>query len=440
MKVFRLVLLVLVLSLAGYGLSYLYRYMQVGAGYNAKVTCSCTFVSGFPMDSIKKYELHTVPYGKEVIDREAGTVTASLFGIVSKTAAYRPGLGCTLLNDITLAELQAQPQVSPATGGPDLLRDTTFSGIHYDDLTAALDRAFAAPRDSAVPRAVVVLYQGRVVAERYAPGISRETPLIGWSMTKSVTQAMVGLLVQDGKLDPAAPAPVSEWQADGRREITLDHLLRMSSGLRFQESYDKVADAVIMLTQAHGAGKYALDQPLEVPPGSRFSYSSGTTNILQEIIRRQVGDDAAYFRLPHERLFRPIGMYSAVLEPDASGTYVGSSYMYATARDWARFGQLYLQDGKWDGVQILPAGWAAYAASLTEPSLRGEALYGAQFWLRLRNQGLPPDTYNASGFEGQDVVIIPSRQLVIVRMGCDPRESYTSDWLFRAIVSAIPAP
>ena len=292
------------------------------------------------------------------------------------------------------------------------------------------ERAFTEP-DPAKPRrtrAVIVLYDGRIIAERYAAGFSRETPQLGWSMTKSVTNALVGVLVKEGKLKLRDPAPVPEWRSPGdpRAAITLDNLLRMSSGLRFKEDYKNPrSDAIRMLLAEPDAGAYAAEKPLEVAPNSRWSYSSGTANIISRIVRQSAGGSLSDFTaFAHRALFDRVGMASAVIEPDPSGTFVGSSFMYATPRDWARFGLLYLNDGVWKNERILPEGWVKYSTTPTPNAPKGE--YGAQFWLNAGRSGqpedrwmpkVPPDMYSLRGLEGQYVSIIPSKKLVIVRLG-----------------------
>ncbi|MCY7349083.1 MAG: beta-lactamase family protein [Cytophagaceae bacterium] len=402
----------------GYGGYYGYTYASIGAGYAAKATCSCVFVSGRSLESVIAEDLYAVKgIATSEIDRVNRSATTRVLGIVSKTAVYREELGCTLLNGVTAEELRRQPKPTQAATAPDSLA----VGETIPALQKTLDWTFAEPDPKRIvrTRAVLVLHRGKIVAERYAPGITANTPLTGWSMTKSVTNAMIGMLVNDGKLIVEKPAPIAEWQNDDRRQITLDNLLRMSSGLRFEENYGNVSDATKMLFLEKGAGLYAIKSPSKAKPGTEWYYSSGTTNILQEIIRRQFQTHAGYLTFPHQRLFQKIGMSSAVLEPDASGTYVGSSFLFATARDWARFGQLFAQDGVWNGERLLPEGWVSYSARET-PHSAGR--YAAQFWVYPRQWGLPADSFMANGFEGQLVLVVPSKQLVIVRLGCTPDE------------------
>jgi CubicO group peptidase (beta-lactamase class C family) len=295
----------------------------------------------------------------------------------------------------------------------------------------ALDRivasAFTEPNRRRLrrTRAVVVVRDGQIIAERYAPGFAAETRFPGWSMTKSVLGAMVGILVGEGRLSLGDQELLPHWRApDPQAAIRLEDLLRMRSGLRFAEVYsDLSSDVIEMLFHRADAAAYAASLPLTSRPGTVWSYSSGTTNILSGLVRRTVGDDE-YFNWPRQKLFDPIGMTSAILEPDGSGTFVGSSFMLATARDWARFGQLYLQRGEWDGQQIVSEEWVRFGTSPTPQSPNG--IYGAHWWLGLQPElggssaaaaRIPRDAFFAIGHEGQTLTVIPSLRLVVVRLG-----------------------
>jgi CubicO group peptidase (beta-lactamase class C family) len=316
----------------------------------------------------------------------------------------------------------------------------------------ALDAAFSEPGPLRLrrTRAVVVVYNGRIIAERYAPGFSRYTPLIGWSMTKSVINALIGILVKEGRLKLQDRTLIPEWREPGdpRGDITLDQLLRMSSGLTFNEDYtNPLKDVIYMLLGTGDMAAYAAKKPLQTKPGCKWEYSSGTTNILARILRDRLSDRAFdHLTFPRRALFDPLSMSSAVMEPDASGTFVGSSFMYASARDWARFGLLYLNDGVWAGERILPEGWVAYSRTPTTLSPHGE--YGAHFWLDIpsyyktgesRGISLPSDAFHAAGHEGQFITIIPSRKLVVVRLGLTRLKGAWDQKLFIGkILEAIP--
>jgi len=436
---FALICIVLVLGI-GTGVILVTQIAPIVTAYSAKRLCSCIFVSHREPLAVLQEELK--PYGYVHLDVDYGRkkVTGSILGVAKRTAVYREGLGCTLAIGVAEDELKFQAaglkpirwdrSDEPWPEGDRVQSDPLPAVIDAQKMKNATDRAFVEP-DPAKPlrtRAVIVLYDGRIIAERYAAGFTRETPQLGWSMTKSVTNALVGILVRERKLRLQDPAPVPEWRSPGdpRAAITLDELLRMSSGLRFKEDYKNPrSDAIRMLLAEPDAGAYAAEKPLEVPPNSRWSYSSGTANIISRIVRQSVGGSLSDFvAFAHRALFDKVGMASAVIEPDPSGTLVGSSFMYATPRDWARFGLLYLSDGVWKNERILPEGWVKYSTTPTPKAPKGE--YGAQFWLNAGRPGqpedrwmpkVPPDMYSLRGFEGQYVSIIPSKKLVIVRLG-----------------------
>ena len=421
-----------------YSLVFGLKYAYIGSSYDAKVVCSCMFISHRSLENIKKEDLYAVPFAHIVVDQDQKSVTADIYGMAKTKAIFRPGLGCTLVNELSENEIRQQPFIKNSVSDTDSL-DKVASLTPFVDsaqLYHIIENAFLETDTTRIKRtrAVIILHQGKLIAEKYAPAISSSTPLLGWSMTKSVTNAMIGLLVKDGLLHTDQNALLEEWMHDDRKNITLDNLLRMSSGLQFKEDYTTPSDATRMLFRTKGAGAFAIHSKLSSTPGSTWSYSSGTTNILQEIIRRKFNTLAGYQSFPHERLFNKIGMHSAIIEPDALGTYVGSSFMYATARDWAKFGQLYLQDGIWNGDRILPEGWVAYSAKETPHS---DGRYAAQFWINHTDPAFPQDAFMADGFEGQFVVIVPSKQLVIVRLGCSQHEGFDINPFVKEICKTI---
>jgi len=314
-------------------------------------------------------------------------------------------------------------------------------------LERAVARAFAVGGPEAGARALVVVHRGRLVAERYAPGFGPETPLPGWSMAKSVTGMLVGILVGRGDLQLEAPVGLPEWEGDPREQIRLVDLLHMSSGLDFDERYDGLlTDPTEMLFASHDAAGFAMRRPLVAPPGTRWSYSSGTTNVISLLMRRALDDDERYWRFPREALFDPIGATSAVLETDPAGTFVGSSFLYASARDWARLGLLLLRGGVWRGRRVLPEGWAEWSRQPAPAAPGGR--YGAQLWLNagLGPDGagrpfpdLPRDLFYFAGFQGQRVLVVPSRDLVVVRLGLTKDESLWAEAdLLEPLLEVVP--
>ncbi|MGH0035034.1 MAG: serine hydrolase domain-containing protein [Myxococcota bacterium] len=294
-------------------------------------------------------------------------------------------------------------------------------------LDATLDRGFGPDADPGLGEtlASVVVHRGQLVRERYVEGKGPEDTFISWSMAKSITHALVGILVSQGRLDPAAPAPVPDWQGEGdpRSAITLENLLRMCDGLDFTEVYEEDAGASDVIEMLFRSGKsdvagFARSRGAAHAPGAWWNYSSGTSNIVSWIVGRAVGGGRegmeAFMRTS---LFDPIGMRSATMRFDDAGTFIGSSFVFATARDFARFGHLYLRDGVWGAAEtrILPDGWVDHAR---RPTPASSGWYGAHWWLALDDSG----TFSANGYQGQYIVVVPSRDLILVRLGISTPE------------------
>lgn len=416
---------------------------SIGAGYAAQIACAGIFVMGRSADDVLRQDIATAdPLLANVslaVDRDAGRVSATAFHLVTRVAVARPGLGCTLMSGEDAAVLRAQaagiaaipkpsrPQPWPLGDAVDL--STLPAGVDGAALAAAFDHGFAetAPAGRLDTRALILAQHGRILAERYAPGFHQDMPMLGWSMSKTATAALVGMMVADGKLALDAPAPLPALRAgqDGRASITLAQLLHMRSGLAFTRSYGPGDDSTQMLFRQADMAEYAATRSLVHPPGSFWSYSTGTTNMLARLVFDAAGGTLAQStQFMRDRLFLPAGMTSAVWEVDATGSFTGGSYLYMTARDWARLGQLYLNDGQINGTRVLPQGWVAYARK-SAGAIPGGGGYGAQLWLnrddaapaRLRWPHLPADSYAALGHNGQMVMIIPSRDVVVVRLG-----------------------
>jgi len=396
----------------------------VGAGYMAKVACSEIFVAGRSEQDVVHRDFNDIsPILDSVrleINADNKTVAASVHGLGRAKAVYRDGYGCTLARGgapAALPDLAAIPEI-PLKDYDRSRADVDYSAIH-----AAIDAAFADER--AATRAILVVKDGEVVAERYAAGFDAGTRFLSWSMAKSVTATMIGAAVNQGFIEIEDPAPVAEWRNDARRsKITWNDLLQMQSGLAFSEVYDDPgSDVSKMLFRVRDAGAVAARKKLEHEPGSFWSYSSGTTNLIQRTLRDTLeANDIGYHAFAQDAVFAPIGAASFVMEPDSSGTFIGSSFVYATARDWAKLGGLYLNNGVAGGVRILPEGWSRYVAT---PAAASDGFYGGQFWLNHPGAdgrpkympGVPDDAYLMAGHEGQYVLIVPDRNLIIVRTG-----------------------
>ena len=404
-------------------------------GYVSKRVCSSHFIAERSLAHIEKEDLiYPASISSSVIDKENQEINSSVYGIAKQTAKYRPGFGCTLVpRDGELKPTPSYMKSPMQLAQNQLKQDSIFSSIDYKKLEAAIDQVFGT-RDST--RAVLVLHKGKIVAEKYKPGFDKETELLGWSMTKSIANNLVGILVKQGKLSVSKQSLLPEW-TDERSSINLEHLLHMSTDLNWNEEYGYLSDVTRMLYLQDNASEYAQEKDVRMQIGTSFIYSSGTTNIISKIIKNSFPTEAAYLKFPQEELFQKLGI-NAVMELDADNLYIMSSYTYMTARDWAKLGQFWLQKGFWNGEQVLPANWIEYS---TTAGSGINSLYGAHFWLNT-NSGLYPnvsaDMYAARGFQGQHIAVIPSKETVIVRFGVDEGiETFDFDTFLSDILSTI---
>ena len=313
-----------------------------------------------------------------------------------------------------------------------------FSNVDYSKLKKAVDDSFDKNGGKAKrTRAVVVLYKDKLIAEKYDTGFNKDSKILGWSMTKSITSSAFGVLAKQGKIDIYKPAPIAEWQNDDRKIITINDLLHMNSGLEWEENYSKICDATKMLFQSEDMAKVQREKPAQFKPNTHWNYSSGTTNLLSGILKSQFKTQQEYLDFWYSAVIDKIGMNSMIVEQDMAGTFVGSSYAWATARDWSKFGLLYLHKGNWNGEQILDESWVKYTATPTNTS---EGKYGAQFWLNAGGKfpDVPRDMFYCSGYQGQMVAIIPSLDMVIVRMGLkEDDQGFDFNGFLKDVISAV---
>jgi CubicO group peptidase (beta-lactamase class C family) len=432
--------------------------LRVGANYGAKIVCSNLFIAGRDAQAVLADDVQApghpvLKYLDVRVDQERKLVRTQFLGFIGNgLAAYRPGTGCAVAPDGDAAQA-ARFQFNPLkiwAPSPNVPWPTGSQAETSPVVQELLERdALAGPG----MRGIAVIYRGRLVAQRYGAGFNHLTPLLGWSMTKTVSAALVGIQIADGKLSMGQSGFWPD-RADARSGITLAQLMAMSSGLRFNEGYGDVSDVTRMLYLEPDMAAYTAGQPLAQAPGSAWNYSSGTTVLLSRIWQRAAAGEAhdaasaAVLSLPHDRLFAPLGMSSAVIEADARGILVGSSYMYANTHDWARFGQFLLQDGVWQGKRILPEG---FVEMMRQPAPASGGQYGhGQVW-RWGPAGdtpegqnpdqrfqLPADTYWMEGHDGQSIAVVPSRQLVVVRLGLTPhRLLYQPQALLAAVLKAV---
>jgi len=429
------------------GAIYLHMLIPVITGYAAKNLASGIFVAGRTQESIENEDLRfsVIQYTRNRVDFGKKEVSSRFLWGKSK-AVYLEGYGCTLVEDYPEEEIKGRhyPLIPSFPENPDTIAwpagnrvtDTIPPGINIRKLDLAVKQAMADTVPYKGTFAFMVIYRGYPVAEVYRSDFGPDTRFLSWSMAKSVTSALIGLRVKEGKLNIHQRPDIPEWQHDQRKDITLDNLLHMNSGLEWNEDYGNLSDVTIMLHKEGDMGNYTAQKPQESPVGTTWEYSSGTTNLVSQILRRSFQTDADYLRYPRQALFNKTGMKSAVMELDASGTFAGSSYMYATMRDYARFALLYLNQGNWMGEQLLPREWIDYSLSPAEGS---GGRYGAFFWLNLSGDqpDAPKDAYMCKGHDGQIIAIIPSKQLIMIRTGYSKPREFDTNLMLKKILECL---
>ena len=440
-KILRISLVLLfVIGVVG---AYQYPKLNLISGYAAKNTASTIFIAGRSLNSVTEND-NNVPLIKlatSAYDEAGKKASAEVYGLMPREAICRDGLGCVLINGEVDARLYTEtPQMNrdsillsyPFGHLPE--KDTIFPGIDYAQLEIALDRVFV---DTVMTRTALVLYKGKVLAERYAEGFDKDTPVLGWSMTKSVLATLFGILEYRGKLSVGDKVDLPSWKEDERKEITLNHLLRMQSGLAWDENYSTISDVTRMLFMDSNMATAQAEKDLVAKPTEVWNYSSGTSNLLSGLLRNTFSSYQNYLNFPYKALIDKIGMHSMLIETDLAGNYVGSSYAWASTRDWAKFGQLYLQKGNWNGEQIFHPSWASY---VSEPTQHSDGVYGAHFWLNYNGKfpDVPRDMFSANGYQGQHVFIIPSKDLVVVRTGLAEAPQFNTNQFLADVIRALP--
>ncbi len=398
-----------------------YPKLNIIAGYSSKSMASSVYLAerSLQLTDSTDNNADLVNLADDWIDIENQSAYASVFGLLTRKAVYREGIGATLITkdyDIDAPYLKpkrAVPNDSVAFPfGNAEPKDTVLDNVDYAKLNEHLDKHFDPQYKT---RGVLVVYKGQIIAEKYADGFHKNSRFLGWSMTKSIMGTVFGIMEHQGKINVQDPAPIEEWQNDDRKKITIHNLLQMNSGLEWDESYDGISDVTKMLFLEKDMTKSQIGKQFVGKPNETWNYSSGTSNLLSGILRSEIGSYQEYLDYWYSELIDKIGMNSMVLETDMAGNYVGSSYSWATARDWAKFGLLYARNGNWNGEQIFAEDWREY---VTTPTPDSNGAYGAQFWL---NDGTIPDVpmsmFYANGHDGQRVYILPEQDLVIARFG-----------------------
>ncbi len=432
------VLAILVIITAVYN----YPKLNIISGYASKNMASSVFVAHRSAESIDAND-NNVPLIKLAkVTRNGNGAMATVFGLMQRETICRDGLGCVLING-PYDSLAIVPKPHRSLMNNDLMfpfgdteaNDTLFSTIDYKMLNTALDSAFARPEIQKT-RTVLVAYKNHIIAERYVDGFTRTTPILGWSMTKSVLATLYGILAYQKKINLTDPVSLASWNEDVRKDIRFDDLLRMQSGLAWDEDYTSISDVTRMLFLEDDMTKSQEKKQAIAAPGELWNYSSGTTNLLSGILRKQFKTEQEYLDFPYVALIDKIGMHSMLIETDMAGNFVGSSYGWASTRDWAKFGLLYLNKGAWNGEQLFDASWIRY---ITTPTAHSNGTYGAHFWLNADGKypDVPTDLYSANGYEGQYVFIIPSKDLVIVRTGLAEDPDFDLNRFLKDVVSSV---
>lgn len=435
-----LILTGLIVGLTALVITY-FPMLSIATGYTAKKVCTCTFLSKREKQEIVRNDLYfsILSHVNVDIDIPKNTVTTSIFGLAPQTAVFRQGIGCILLDGADDYQVKFNPNELL-----DAKVDTFFKqkyitvGTNQDKLQQAIDHAFDPDNQLIEKRttAVLVIHKDTLIAEKYAPPFNAAMAQLGWSMTKSLMNAFAGILQQQGKLKLDQNNLFKDWSNDERRDISIKNLLQMNSGLEWDEDYTTSSDATQMLYNAEDVSVIPIGKKISTKRGESWYYSSGTSNILSKYYRNLLGD-SIYRTFLNTHLFAPLGMNSALIETDETGTFIGSSYGYATPRDWAKFGLLYLHDGIWNGKRLLPEGWTTVTRSEATGS---DGKYGAQFWLNkngVQYPDAPHDMLIADGYQGQFVFVIPSHDAVIVRMGTGGSHFDVNDFL-KEVLATLP--
>ncbi|MEO9891174.1 serine hydrolase [Aurantibacter sp.] len=422
MKIFKRILLV-ILVLLGIAIFFNYPKLNFISGYASKNLASSHFIAHRDYSDIINND-NNMPLIKlaELSKVEGENVTASVYDLMPRETVCREGLGCALITDGYDATIKLPvPRRSilennlPFPYGNSGTKDSVFTNINYDGINNAINGVLS-DYETQMTRTVMVIYKDHIIAEEYIEGFSKDTRILGWSMTKSVLATLYGILEYQGKLDVTSPAPVASWKNDERKSITLNNLLRMQSGLEWEEDYASISDVTKMLFMEADMPSVQMNKEAIAAPTEIWNYSSGTTNLLSGILRDQFKTHQEYVDFPYQELIDKIGMNSMIMEADIAGNFVGSSYGWATTRDWAKFGLLYLHRGNWNETQLFAPEWTDY---VSRPTKNSDGVYGAHFWLNAGGKypDVPRDMYSVNGFQGQRVYIIPSKDLVVVRTG-----------------------
>ncbi len=443
MKILKRVLLVLLLLIVIAAVLN-YSKLNIISGYASKNLASSAFIAERPYSEITETDNNMPLIKLAALERaKDNNVVTSVYGLMERETVCRDGLGCVLINeDYDKNQVLLRPKRTqrknelPFPYGNNGIKDTVFENVNYSALKAAIDGAFE-NNDIQKTRTVLVSYKGEIVTERYIEGFSAETPILGWSMTKSILATLYGILEHQGRINVEDYYPFAEkiQMKNTKMGITLNHLLRMQSGLEWNEDYATISDVTEMLFMDADMTAKQAEKELIAAPTEVWNYSSGTSNYLSGVLRKQFKTHQEYLDFPYTELIDKIGMNSMLVETDMSGNYVGSSYGWANTRDWAKFGILHLNKGNWNGEQIFSPDWIDY---ISKPTVNSNGTYGAHWWLNAEGKypDVPKDLYSANGFQGQRVFVIPSKDLVIVRTGLAEAPDFDESKFLKEVVAA----
>ena len=441
-KTLKIVILLLLIGIT-YFYYTVYPKLDIVTGFSSKSVASHLFIAGRSQVKTETEDnnLPSMNLAKNKVNLDAKSVVSTALGIKSRTAVFKDGVGCILIPkdetekklkpEIPIRQKHTENFLYPYGDLPQ--KDTVFNTIDYKLLDKAVLNAFDTVNKT---RSVLVIYKDQIIAEKYAEGFDKTSVFLGWSMTKSVTSAVLGVMEKQGKIKLQQDHLFPEWENDKRREITLKNLLNMNSGLAWEEVYTEISDVTKMLFIEPDMSQVQKNKKLIGKPNNAWNYSSGTTNLLSGFIRNQFNTQQEYLDYWYRELIDKVGMSSMLIETDFSGHYVGSSYGWATARDWGKFGLLYLHNGNWNGEQIIDSTWIEFSKTPTQGS---NGRYGGHFWLNAGGKfpDVPRDMFSCNGYQGQYVFIIPSKDLVVVRTGLKENPDFNVNKFLSEIISAI---
>lgn len=451
-KLIKRILWILLFAILIFAVWFVWPRLPIITAFAAKGMCSSVFLADKDPERVQAEDLSFFPISMArcKINYEEKSVTSRVLGLAKRKAVFREGLGAVLVLEKPEEELRAEsfnipePVYSQDTipwPKGDIIPEIKPEGVNIERLNAILDEAIDVPGEEPLKKTlgVAVVYDNMLIGENYLDGYNPWTKFHGWSMTKSVTGAMAGKLVMEDRMNINAYTDIPEWAGDDRKNITVDNILHMSSGLDWFENYFTISDATIMLMQSDDMFSSVISCDAAHEPGTYWNYSSGDANLLSGLIRKAIDEDDEYHGYVYSQLFHRIGMLNTVVETDASGLFVASSFSYGSVRDWARFGLLFLNNGIFEGDTVLTPEWVEYMKAAAPAS---DGNYTATFWLKEPSPenalvDVPEDVFFADGFQGQRVYIIPSKKLVVVRMGYSMSNFSLNDFL-KDIITTLP--